>query len=107
MSPHANETGLDDLSLAILQELAQAPSPVGMSLPRLGKQLGQGASVVMRHLSMMSDATIGGNQGPGWVRVTQLDDRWVATLTDAGRALCAKHPQICGFVGGAQTRDAL
>jgi FdhD protein len=76
----------DSFSIAILRALAEAPGEGGMSLPRLGKRLGQGASVVMRHLTLMGDAAIGGVRGPGWVRVVQLDDRWVAHLTDAGRA---------------------
>jgi FdhD protein len=63
-----------------------------MSLPRLGKRLGQGASVVMRQLTRMGDATLGGVRGPGWVRVVQLDDRWVAHLTDAGRAVAESLP---------------
>jgi len=79
---------LDELSTSILRELALAPGATGMSLPRLGKHLGVGASVLLRRLSMMGLARIGGVDGPGWVRVTQLDDRWVAALTQDGRALC-------------------
>ncbi|PIF74575.1 hypothetical protein CLU95_1705 [Variovorax sp. 54] len=82
----------DAFSIAILRALAEAPGEGGMSLPRLGKRLGQGASVVMRQLTRMGDATLGGVRGPGWVRVVQLDDRWVAHLTDAGRALVAGLP---------------
>jgi hypothetical protein len=81
---------------AILRALAQAPADGpgggGMSLPRLGKRLGQGASVVMRQLTLMGDAAIGGVRGPGWVRVVQLDDRWVAHLTDAGRVAALALP---------------
>lgn len=77
----------DAFAAAILRALAEAPGEGGMSLPRLGKRLGQGASVVMRQLTLMGDASIGGTRGPGWVRVVQLDDRWVAHLTDAGRAV--------------------
>lgn len=76
----------DPLSVALLRELLQAPGEGGMSLPRLGKRLGLGASAVMRQLSLMSDAVLGGQPGPGWVRVVQLDDRWVAHLTERGRA---------------------
>ena len=85
---------LDDLTLALLRELALAPGDSGMSLPRLGKHLGVGASVLMRRLSTMGPARIGGIDGPGWVRVTQLEDRWIAALTERGRALCASHPQL-------------
>ena len=79
---------LDELSVAILRELALSPGATGMALPRLGKHLGVGASVLLRRLSMMGLARIGGVDGPGWVRVTQLDDRWVAALTEDGRVFC-------------------
>src|SRR6195952_1690966 len=82
---------LDELSAAILRELAAAPGDAGMSLPRLGKHLGLGASVLMRSLSAMSHARIGGVEGPGWVRVTHLEERWNATLTESGRDFCARH----------------
>ncbi len=80
---------LDELRAAILLALAEAPGEAGMSLPRLGKRLGLGVSVLMRALSGMGDARIGHVAGPGWVRVTQVDDRWTAALTQAGRAFCA------------------
>ncbi len=82
---------LDALSAAILRELATAPSDAGMSLPRLGKHLGLGASVLMRTLSAMGHARIGGVDGPGWVRVTQEEERWTAALTEAGRTFCERH----------------
>lgn len=82
---------LDELSAAILRELAAAPGDAGMSLPRLAKHLGLGVSVLMRALSTLGHARIGGVDGPGWVRVTQQEDRWTAALTDAGRAFCARH----------------
>lgn len=82
---------LDDLSAAILRELAAAPGDAGMSLPRLGKHLGLGVSVLMRALSALGHARIGGVDGPGWVRVTQDEDRWTAALTETGRAFCARH----------------
>ncbi|MBW8759227.1 MAG: hypothetical protein JF586_16575 [Burkholderiales bacterium] len=82
---------LDELSAAILRELAAAPGEAGMSLPRLGKHLGLGASVLMRSLSAMSNARIGGVDGPGWVRVTQVEERWNAALTEEGRAFVARH----------------
>lgn len=85
-------TELDPLSRSILLALADAPRDGGVSLPRLGKQLGQGASVLMRQLTMMGDATLGGVRGPGWVRVVQLDDRWVVHLEAPGRALLAALP---------------
>ncbi|PBI87253.1 hypothetical protein BKP43_39070 [Variovorax boronicumulans] len=82
----------DAFSIVILRALAEAPGEGGMSLPRLGKRLGQGASVVMRQLTLMGDAALGGARGPGWVRVVQLEDRWVAHLTDAGRAVVDSLP---------------
>jgi hypothetical protein len=82
---------LDELAAAILRELAAAPGDAGMSLPRLGKHLGLGASVLMRALSAMGHARIGGVEGPGWVRVTQQDERWTAVLTEAGRHFCARR----------------
>ncbi|PLC06308.1 hypothetical protein CY658_04545 [Variovorax sp. RO1] len=82
----------DAFSIAILRALAEAPGEGGMSLPRLGKRLGQGASVVMRQLTLMGDAALGGVRGPGWVRVVQQDERWVAHLTDAGRAVAESLP---------------
>lgn len=82
---------LDPLVVAILRELADAPSGAGMSMPRLGKHLGLGASVLMRALSAMGNARIGGVDGPGWVRVTQVEERWTAALTEAGRALVARR----------------
>ena len=84
---------LDALSAAILRELVIAPGDAGMSLPRLGKRLGLGASVLMRALSAMGHARIGGVEGPGWVRVKQLEERWNAALTQAGRDFCARHLQ--------------
>lgn len=82
-------TTLTPLAEAILRELASTPEASGMSLPRLGKRLGQGVSVLMRQLTLMGHAVIGGAHGPGWVRVEQVDDRWVAHLTAAGRSMAA------------------
>jgi len=80
-------TDLDPLSQTILRALADAPRDGGVSLPRLGKQLGLGASVLMRQLTRMGSATLGGIAGPGWVRVVQLEARWVVHLEPYGRAL--------------------
>jgi FdhD protein len=77
--------GPDSLEQAILQALAQLPEGSGMSLPRLGKQLGQSASVLMRCLATMGSAALGGTTGPGWVEVQQQDGHWRVTLTPAGR----------------------
>lgn len=64
----------------------------GVSLPRLGKRLGQGASVLMRQLTLMGDASVGGQRGPGWVRVVQANGRWMVYLTDEGRAASQNMP---------------
>lgn len=82
-------TGIDPLSAAILDLLVDAPPPGGVSLPRIGKRLGVSASVLLRHLTLMGGAEIGGQAGPGWVRVTQTEERWVVFLTDAGRTTAA------------------
>jgi len=76
---------MDELTAAILHALADESGADGMSLPRLGKRLGQGASVLLRHLALMGDAPVGGVAGPGWVRVVRDGDRWIVHLTDAGR----------------------
>ncbi len=78
---------LEEVPLArrILCALAQDPSGDHcMSLPRLGKRLGQSASVLMRELTHMSDASLAGQRGPGWVRVVQQEGRWVAHITPEG-----------------------
>lgn len=80
---------IDPLSAAILALLVDAPPPGGVSLPRIGKKLGLSASVLLRHLTLMGDAMIGGRAGPGWVRVEQNEERWVVFLTEAGRAAVA------------------
>lgn len=94
---------LTPLRAGILRELTTAPSPGGMSLPRLGKRLGQGVSVLMRELSLMGDAVIGGVRGPGWVLVVQLDDRWVAHITPAGRALSDATEVLAADVARTET----
>jgi DNA-binding IclR family transcriptional regulator len=76
---------LDALSFAVLDALATTPHGEGMSLPRLGKRLGVGVSALMRSLSRMGEDRIGAVAGPGWVRVTEHDARWMAELTDEGR----------------------
>lgn len=81
---------IDPLSMAILEMLADAPAPGGVSLPRMGKYLDISASALLRHLALMGDAVIGGRPGPGWVRVVQTEERWVVYVTDAGRAAAGR-----------------
>lgn len=84
---------LANLPAALLRALAEEGDGVhGVSLPRLVKRLGLGASALMRELTLMSDAVLGGVRGPGWVRVEQLEGRWVAHLTEAGRAQALRLP---------------
>jgi len=73
------------LAQAILQALAQEGG-AGVSLPRLSKHLGLSASVVLRALSFLGGGALAGHAGPGWVRVWQDEGRWMAALTEAGRA---------------------
>lgn len=79
---------MDALHQAIL--LALLPEPEPISLPRLGKRLGLGASVLMRALTLMGEASLGGQPGPGWVTLRLEDERWMAGLTEAGRRFCAE-----------------
>lgn len=91
------QAGTEELAAAILRELATEPAP--MSLPRLGKRLGQGASVLMRCLALMGDAPIAGMPGPGWVSLQQQDGRWIAALTDSGREQArALHAHSCAAI---------
>lgn len=88
---------MEELAAAILRELLAESGP--MSLPRLGKRLGQGASVLMRCLALMGDAPIAGTPGPGWVRLEQEEGRWVAALTESGRSL-AQAPDCQALAEG-------
>jgi hypothetical protein len=71
-------------------------------LPRLAKRLDLGVSVVLRQLSLMGDAVIGGQAGPAWVRVVQTEDRWVVHLTDAGRRAAEA---LGAAANGSETRN--
>ncbi len=78
------------LAWALLHALAEeGDDGAAVSLPRLGKRLGQGASVLMRQLSLMGNAVIGGMPGPGWVQVREEGGRWTARLTEVGSAFVA------------------
>ena len=76
---------MSPLAAAILLALHEEAQGDGMSLPRLGKRLGQGASVLLRELALMGDAVVGGVPGPGWVQLTQADGRWRVQLAFGGR----------------------
>ncbi|MBV8036001.1 hypothetical protein [Roseateles sp.] len=65
--------------LQTLRELAPDGEPV--ALARLAKRLDQRVSVLLRELSGLTDASIGGVAGPGLVRLA-CDDagRWTVRL---------------------------
>ena len=88
----ASTPSLAPLTTALLRALAQEGAAHGVSLPRLVKRLGLGASVLMRELSGMGDAVLGGVRGPGWVRVVQDEGRWMVHLTEAGREAASRLP---------------
>jgi hypothetical protein len=77
--------------LQALHELAPGGEPV--ALTRLAKRLDQRVSVLLRELSALGDAPIGGMPGPGWL-VLACDDggRWTARLAEAGRRQLADRP---------------
>lgn len=74
----ASGSGKSDL-LQTLHELAPGGEPV--ALTRLAKRLDQRVSVLLRELTALSDATLGGVRGPGLVRLT-CDEagRWTVAL---------------------------
>jgi hypothetical protein len=72
-----------------LRVLAELDAGQGVALTRLAKRLDASVSVLLREFTLLGDAKLGGVAGPGYVRLA-LDEttgRWVAHLTDAGRAL--------------------
>jgi hypothetical protein len=88
MAETNNDSPPSPLALALMRELAQVPAAHGVSIPRLGKRLGVSASALMREIAHLGDAVVGGQRGPGWVRLTQEDQRWMACLTEPGRQQC-------------------
>ena len=84
------------LAQAILHALAQNGPDTAVPLARLSKRLGRSASALLRELSFLGDAVLGGRRGPGWVRVWQLDGRWMVALTAAG----AQYAASLGAGGG-------
>jgi hypothetical protein len=80
---------IDRATAGLLLALLDAGG-TAVSVPRLGKRLGQGASAVMRQLALTGDGALGDRPGPGWTRLEHRDERWMAGLTDAGRALALR-----------------
>lgn len=75
-----------DTARELLRLLAELDTGNGVALTRLAKRLDQRVSVLLRELTLLCDAALGGVAGPGWV-VLACDDagRWTARLTPAGR----------------------
>ena len=82
----------ESLAAALLAALAEEGVDQPVSLPRLGKRLQSGVSVLLRELTLMGSARIGPRTGPGWVSVEQDGDRWLARLTPAGAAVLSAIP---------------
>ncbi|WP_231118088.1 hypothetical protein [Lysobacter silvisoli] len=74
---------MSELTEPLLAALADAPE--GVSLPRLCKRLRVRMSVLLRELAWIGEAAIGGQAGPGWVRVETRGESQVAVLTERGR----------------------
>ena len=87
MSEGTVPVALRPLGAALLQALLDDDQgQQGISLPRLSKHLGQSASAVLREAHALSDAAMGGQRGPGWVRVWQEEGRWMVGLVLVGKA---------------------
>jgi len=70
-----------------LLALAALDSGTGVPLTRLAKQLDVRLSTLVRELAPLSDAKLGLEPGPGWVRLYfDGDNRWLVAITDLGRA---------------------
>jgi hypothetical protein len=73
---------------ALLRLLLELDEGEGVALARLAKRLDERVSVLLRELTALSDARLGGVPGPGLVRLACDDGgRWRVWLTDAGRRL--------------------
>lgn len=71
---------------ALLRLLLELDEGRGVALARLAKRLDERVSVLLRALTALSDASLGGVAGPGWVRLACDDGgRWRAWLTPVGR----------------------
>lgn len=80
----------EDADLQPLREalaaLARLDHGEGVALARLAKQLDQRVSVLLRLYTLMSEASLGGQAGPGWVRLAcDARGHWRAWITAAGR----------------------
>lgn len=84
------------LAAALLLALAEEGVDKAVSLPRLGKRLQLGVSVLLRELALMGSARLGPRAGPGWVAVEQDGERWLARLTPAGAEAAAAVDEPAG-----------
>jgi len=72
--------------LAELDHQTREPGS-GVALARLAKGLDVAVSVLLREFTLLGSARLGEHHGPGWVRVqSDNNGRWLAWITDAGRA---------------------
>ena len=74
---------MSELTEPLLAALAEQPT--GISLPRLCKRLRVRMSVLLRELAWIGEDAIGGETGPGWVRVETQGESTRAILTERGR----------------------
>lgn len=83
--PLPDSAPLEDRALHDLRELDTDGQ--GVSLTRLAKRLGVRVSVLIRLYTQMSDAQIGAERGPGWVRL-QVDaaGQWRAFALPVGHS---------------------
>ena len=96
---------MSPLAHAIVSVLAEEGPGGSMSLPRLSKRLGLSVSVVLREMSVLGDAPLGGMPGPGWVHVSQHDGQWRAALTCAGYQRVAASVQSSSDAGADGGRE--
>jgi DNA-binding MarR family transcriptional regulator len=80
--------------LLLLRTLAELDDKGrGVALTRIAKRLDLTVSTLMREFTRLSDARLGGVAGPGWVRLAcEPGGRWLAHLTEQGRAQCQQQP---------------
>ncbi|MBT0569199.1 hypothetical protein KIK84_02575 [Curvibacter sp. CHRR-16] len=77
---------------AALACLAELDGGKGVSLNRLAKRMGLRVSVLLRLYTQLSDASLAGHTGPGWVRLhCDADGRWLAHITSVGLQFVRDH----------------
>jgi len=82
-----------DEDAALLRLLLELDGGEGVALARLAKRLDERVSVLLRRLTALSDASLRGVAGPGWVRLACDDGgRWRVWVTERVRANPACPP---------------